>query len=200
MADECELKTGKSNSKIKNIPTSSYNLNNEKLNLKVKLQKDKHASKNNNNNTVTNTTHNNSVLQHTNYTTKIKTTRKIGKINHANDRIQLEKKRNRKEKCKNPTINDDNNDNVEIKVSSESTQNNTNQDCDSDKYLFLHSKNNGSKDTSGSNLTSVNKNEVDNNMISSKCTILTSKNNAKYKKVSQSCYTFVNEKKNQEIT
>ena len=149
---------------------------------------------------MTNTTHNNSVLQHTTYITKIKTTRKIGKINHANDRIQLEKKSNRKEKNKNPTINDDNNDNIEIKVSSESTQNNTNQDCDSDKDLFLHSKNNGSKDTSDSKLTSVNKNEVDNNMIPSKCTILTSKNNAKYKKVSQSRYIFANKKNNQEIT
>ena len=41
---------------------------------------------------------------------------------------------------------------------------------------------NRSKDTSGSNLTSLNKNEVDNNMVPSKCTILTIRHNAKYKK------------------
>ena len=45
MADECELKTGKSNSKIKNNSTSGNNLDNEKLNLEFKLQKDKHESK-----------------------------------------------------------------------------------------------------------------------------------------------------------
>ena len=71
---------------------------------------------------------------------------------------------------------DDNNDNVETKVSSESIQDNTNQDCDSGKALFLPRKNNGQKDTSGSNLTSVNNIEVDNNMITSKCTIPTKKN------------------------
>ena len=45
MADECELKTGKSNSKIKNNSTSGNNLDNEKLNLEFKLQKDKYESK-----------------------------------------------------------------------------------------------------------------------------------------------------------
>ena len=58
---------------------------------------------------------------------------------------------------------------------------------------------NRSKDTSGSNLTSLNKNEVDNNMVPSKCTILTIRHNVKYKKAHQSRYTFTNEKKKQEI-
>ena len=56
---------------------------------------------------------------------------------------------------------DDNNGNVETKVSSESIQDKTNQYCDSDKALFLSSKNNGPKDTSGSTLSRVNNIEAD---------------------------------------
>ena len=120
MVDKCETITSKPHSKIKNKPTYSNNLDNQKLNLGFKLQKDMHVLQNNNNFTLKNNIDNNNVLQHNTCTTKIKVTHKIGKSHNVKDCRKLEKKRNRNEKNKNATMNDDNNDNVEIKVSSES--------------------------------------------------------------------------------
>ena len=118
---------------------------------------------------------NNSVLQHNTIITKTKITHKIGNTHNVKDCRKLEKKRNRNEKNEDATMNDDNNDNAESTVSSKSIQDNTYQDCDSDKSLFLLSKNNVPKDTSGSNLTCVHNIEVDKNVIISKCAIPTRK-------------------------
>ena len=52
MVDDRELSTSKQYSKIKNKPTSSNNLDNEKLHLEFKLQKDKDALKHNKNCTL----------------------------------------------------------------------------------------------------------------------------------------------------
>ena len=139
---------------------------------------------------IENTLDNNSVVQHNTSTTIIKVTHKIDKSYHAKDCRKLDKRRNRNEKNEYTNMTDDNNGNVETKVSSESIQDKTNQDCDSDKELFLPSKKNESKDTSGSTLTSENNIEVYKHMMISKCTITTSKNNTKYKNVYQSRYTF----------
>ena len=45
MADEYEIKTSTPNSKIKNAPTTSNNLDNEKIDHAFKLQNEKHAYK-----------------------------------------------------------------------------------------------------------------------------------------------------------
>ena len=45
MADEYEIKTSKPNSKIENAPTTSNNLDNEKIDHAFKLQNEKHVSK-----------------------------------------------------------------------------------------------------------------------------------------------------------
>ena len=110
---------------------------------------------------------NNSVLQHNTIITKTKITHKIGNTHNVKDCRKLEKKRNRNEKNEDATMNDDNNDNTESTVSSESIQDNTYQDCDSDKSLFLLSKNNVPKD--------IHNIEVDKNTIISKCAIPTRK-------------------------
>ena len=108
MVDECEIITSKLHSKIKNKSTYSNNLDNKKLNLGFKLQKDTHALQNNNNCTLKNNIDNNSVLQHNISTTKIKFTHKIGNSLNFKDCRKLEKRRNRNEKNENATMKDDN--------------------------------------------------------------------------------------------
>ena len=115
--------------------------------------------KNNNNYTLKNTIDNNSVLQHNNYTMKIKFTRKIGKGNHANDCIQFDKKRNRK-----------------------LTTNETKKRTMIKDHMNHRSNNNNSIPIS-LNLTSVDKKEVNNNTMPPKGTILTSRNDVNHQKV-----------------
>ena len=93
MVQDRELSTSKQYSKIKNKPTSSNNLDKEKLNLEFKLQKDTYVLKYNNNCTLKNTLDNNSVVKHNTSTTIIKVTHKIGKIYHTKDCRKLDKRR-----------------------------------------------------------------------------------------------------------
>ena len=142
MEDECELKTSKPNSKTKKDPTSSNILDNETIEHEFEQQNGKYESKNRKYYTLKDNVGNNCILQHTNCHKKIKVAHKTGESNNIKDRIQLDMKRNSKEKNENGKTNDGNNINVDTEIRYDSINNYTNQNnndnYDSDKEIFLN--------------------------------------------------------------